>query len=182
MKKNLFLMGLLTLCMSFGLVSCGDDDNSSNDGGGNNHGVMTFVGTSTFYVVGMEADTKTTVPGDKVQMTLTGEGNKQASIVIPDMSYNYGGRDMNIKSFTANSGKEYTMTGSYQTGNMAFEWEEGEFATTTTGSDGNEKSVTGTIGAKYNHVTKQLDVVVEFKYGSMPFAINYAMIGDFQKN
>lgn len=185
MKKNLFLMGLMLLGMSLGVVSCGDDDDNvvtPTEDKKQNHGAMNFVGTSTFYVVSMQDETTTNKVDDNVQLTLTGEGNKQAEIVIPDMEYNMNGNIMTVKSFTANSGVEYTMKGSYQTGDMAFEWAEGDFTTTTTGADNKEKTVSGKISAKYNHAAKQLDVVVEFKYGAMPFPIHYALSGEYQKN
>ena len=185
MKKNLFFMGLMLLGMSLGVVSCGDDDDNvvtPTEDKKQNHGAMNFVGTSTFYVVGMQESTTTSKGGDNVQLTLTGDSKKQAEIVIPDMAYNMNGKDMIVKSFTANSGVEYTMTGSYQTGDMAFEWAEGEFSTTTTGTDGNTKEVKGTISAKYSHTAKKLDVVVEFTYGAMPMAIHYELSGDYQKN
>ncbi|MBO6233827.1 MAG: hypothetical protein J6N43_00155, partial [Prevotella sp.] len=49
-----------------------------------NHGAMNFVGTSTFYVVGMQEATTTQVENDRVVLTLTGEGSKLADIKIPD--------------------------------------------------------------------------------------------------
>lgn len=184
-KKNLLFMGLVALCMSLAFVSCGDDEENTNAGGSNggngsrDHGAMTFVGTSTFYVVG-QPETSTTTADDKVTLTLTGDGNKQAEIVIPDMHYS---ESMTVKSFTVNSGVEYTMTGSYATGDMAFEWADGEFTTTTTGTDGATKTVTGTVSAKYNHNAKKLDVTVEFKYGSMPMSIHYEITdAEYQKN
>ena len=146
-----------------------------------NHGAMNFVGTSTFYVVGMQESTTTQVENDKVVLTLVGDGNKQAEIVIPDMGYNHQGSEMLLKSFTANSGVEYTMTGSPMTGNMAFDWAEGDFATTTTGVDGYEKAVAGKISAKYNHSAKQLEVSATFTYGAMPWPIHYEIVGDYQK-
>jgi len=146
-----------------------------------NHGAMNFVGTSTFYVVGMQETTTTQVENDRVVLTLTGEGSKQAEIVIPDMNYNMQGNIMELKSFTANSGVEYTMTGSYMTGNMAFDWAEGDFTTTTTGADGQTKTVAGKISANYGHNSKKLKVTAEFKYGGMPFPIHYEIEGDYQK-
>jgi hypothetical protein len=145
------------------------------------HGAMNFVGTSTFYVVGMQETTTTQVENDKVVLTLTGEGSKLADIKIPDMNYNMQGNIMELKSFTANSGVEYTMTGSYMTGNMAFDWAEGDFTTTTTGADGQTKTVTGKISANYGHNSKKLKVTAEFKYGGMPFPIHYEIEGDYQK-
>ena len=142
------------------------------------HGAMNFVGTSTFYVVGMQ-ETTTQVENDRVVLTLTGEGSKQAEIVIPDMNYNMQGNIMELKSFTANSGVEYTMTGSFKTGDMAFDWAEGDFTTTTTGADGQTKTVTGKISANYGHSSKKLKVTAEFKYGGMPFPIHYEIEGDY---
>ena len=146
-----------------------------------NHGAMNFVGTSTFYVVGMQEATTTQVENDKVVLTLTGEGNKQAEIVIPDMVYNMNGNLMELKSFTANSGVEYTMTGSFKTGDMAFDWAEGNFTTTTTGADNQTKTVTGKISANYGHNSKKLKVTAEFKYGAMPWPIHYEIEGDYYK-
>ena len=145
------------------------------------HGAMNFVGTSTFYVVGMESTTTTNVENDKVVLTLVGDGTKQAEIVIPDMEYNLGGNIMELKSFTANSGVEYTMTGSFKTGDMAFDWAEGDFTTTTTGADGQTKNISGKISAKYNHSAKQLEVSATFTYGAMPWPIHYEIVGDYQK-
>ncbi|MBO5586668.1 MAG: hypothetical protein J5914_03140 [Prevotella sp.] len=145
------------------------------------HGAMNFVGTSTFYVVGMQEATTTQVENDKVVLTLTGEGSKLADIKIPDMNYNMQGTIMELKSFTANSGVEYTMTGSFKTGDMAFDWAEGDFTTTTTGADGQTKTVAGKISANYGHNSKKLKVTAEFKYGGMPFPIHYEIEGDYQK-
>lgn len=145
-----------------------------------NHGSMNFVGTSTFYVVGMQ-ETTTQVENDRVVLTLTGESSKLADIKIPDMNYNMQGNIMELKSFTANSGVEYTMTGSFKTGDMAFEWAEGDFTATTTGADGQTKTVTGKISANYGHSSKKLKVTVEFKYGAMPWPIHYEIEGDYQK-
>ena len=142
------------------------------------HGAMNFVGTSTFYVVGMQ-ETTTQVENDRVVLTLTGEGSKLAEIVIPDMNYNMQGNIMELKSFTANSGVEYTMTGSFKTGDMAFDWAEGDFTTTTTGADGQTKTVTGKISANYGHSSKKLKVTAEFKYGAMPWPIHYEIEGDY---
>ena len=143
-----------------------------------NHGAMNFVGTSTFYVVGMQ-ETTTQVENDRVVLTLTGEGSKLADIKIPDMNYNMQGNIMELKSFTANSGVEYTMTGSFKTGDMAFDWAEGDFTTTTTGADSQTKTVTGKISANYGHSSKKLKVTAEFKYGAMPWPIHYEIEGDY---
>ena len=144
-----------------------------------NHGSMNFVGTGTFYVVGMESVTTTQSENDKVVLTLTGDGNKQAEIVIPDMNYSLNGSPMNLKSFTANSGVEYTMTGSFKTGDMAFEWAEGDFTATTTGADGNVKNISGKISAKYAHSAQKLEVSTTFNYGVMPFPIHYEIVANY---
>jgi hypothetical protein len=144
------------------------------------HGAMNFVGTSTFYVVGMQ-ETTTQVENDRVVLTLTGEGNKQAEIVIPDMNYNMQGNIMELKSFTANSGVEYTLTGSFATGDMAFEWAEGDFTATTTGADGYVKNISGKISAKYAHSAKKLEVSTTFNYGAMPFPIHYEIVANYVK-
>ena len=145
------------------------------------HGAMNFVGTSTFYVVGMQESTTTQVENDKVILTLTGTGSKQAEIVFPDMGYNHQGSEMSLKSFTANSGVDYVMTGSFMTGDMAFDWAEGEFSTTTTGADGFEKAVSGKMSSKYAHSAQKLEVTAEFTYGAMPFPIHYEFVGNYQK-
>lgn len=183
MKKNLFFIVLMALGVCLGFVSCGsDDDDTTPNGESRNHGAMSFVGTSKFYVVGMQDDTSVSISGDQVELTLVGVGNKQAEIIFPDMEYNHNGTDMVVKSFTANTGVDYTMTGSYPTGDMAFDWEEGEFTATTTGVDGNPKTITGKLSARYVHSTKKFDVVAEFKYGSMPMAIHYELLdADYQK-
>jgi hypothetical protein len=116
-----------------------------------------------------------------VVLTLTGEGSKLADIKIPDMNYNMQGNIMELKSFTANSGVEYTLTGSFATGDMAFEWAEGDFTATTTGADGYVKNISGKISAKYAHSAKKLEVSTTFNYGAMPFPIHYEIVANYVK-
>ena len=180
MKKILFTMTTLIM-MALCVASCGDDDNNTTNPEQPKHGDMMFQGTSVFNVE-TTGYADATQEGDKVYLTLSGAAKKQAEIVIPDLTYTMsgGGRSMTIKSFTANSGKEYTMTGSFQTGDMAFEWAEGGFSTTTIGADGNEKTVTGTISAKYDHKAKKLVVsITNFRYGNMPMTMRYDFEGEF---
>lgn len=84
---------------------------------------------------------------------------------------------MTIKSFTV-SGLTYTMTGNYQTGDMAFEWNASGLTTTTIGTDGLEKSITvSALKAKYTHTTGELSLELTFNYGTMPYALTYEIDG-----
>lgn len=136
------------------------------------HGAMNFIGNSEFYLPAMKEQTLTKTVKDAVQVTMN--ANDQ-SITIPDMVYTQMG--MTIKSFTI-SGLTYTMTGSYPTGDMAFEWNADNFTTTTTGTDGKEKTITGSaLKAKYTHATGELTLEITFKYGTMPMALTYNIDG-----
>ena len=178
MKKILFTMTTLIM-MALCVASCGDDDNNTTNPEQPKHGDMMFQGTSVFNVETTGYD-DATQEGDKVYLTLSGAAKKQAEIVIPDLTYTMsgGGHAMTIKSFTANSGKEYTQVGTYP--NLYFEWEAGDFTTTTTGTDGNEKIVSGKISAKYYHIAKKLVVsITNFRYGNMPMTMRYDFEGVF---
>lgn len=136
------------------------------------HGAMNFIGNSEFYLPTMKEQTLTKTVKDAVQVTMN--ANDQ-SITVPDMTYAQMG--MTIKSFTI-SGLTYTMTGSYPTGDMAFEWNADNFTTTTTGTDGKEKTITGSaLKAKYTHTTGELTLEITFTYGTMPMALTYSIDG-----
>lgn len=136
------------------------------------HGAMNFIGNSEFYLPAMKEQTLTKTVKDAVQVTMN--ANDQ-SITIPDMVYTQMG--MTIKSFTI-SGLTYTMTGSYPTGDMAFEWNADNFTTTTTGTDGKEKTITGSaLKAKYTHATGELTLEITFTYGTMKMPLTYSIDG-----
>ncbi len=136
------------------------------------HGEMNFVGNSEFYLPDMKDMTMTKTVKDTVKVNM---GDDSQSITVPDMTY--PAYKMTIKSFTV-SGLTYTMTGSYQTGDMAFEWSADQFSTTTIGTDGLEKAVTGSaLKAKYVHSTGEFTLEFTFNYGTMPYALSYSIDG-----
>lgn len=136
------------------------------------HGAMNFIGNSEFYLPTMKEQTLTKTVKDDVQVTMNSD---YQSITVPDMTYAAMG--MTIKSFTI-TGLSYTMTGSYPTGDMAFEWSTDYFATKTVGTDGNEKTITGSaLKAKYTHATGEFTLEITFKYGAMPMALTYNIDG-----
>ncbi len=136
------------------------------------HGAMNFIGNSEFYLPTMKEQTLTKTVKDAVQVTMNSD---YQSITIPDMTYATMG--MTIKSFTI-TGLSYTMTGSYPTGDMAFEWSTDYFATKTVGTDGNEKTITGSaLRAKYTHATGEFILEITFKYGDMPMPLTYDIDG-----
>lgn len=134
------------------------------------HGPMRFVGDATFGAMGVSKEQK--------KDTLVVEmGNKNAGtsdkITIPDMVYS---PNMVIKSFVVD-GLAYTMVGSYP--NMYFEWNADAFSTTTIGTDGQEKQISGKLKAQYYHTQNKFAVSVEFTYGTAPHAMTYTCEGAF---
>ena len=128
------------------------------------HGPMRFVGDATFSAMGASKEQK--------KDTLVVEmGNKSAGtsdkITVPDMVYS---PNMVIKSFTVD-GLAYTMVGQYP--NMYFEWSTDNFSTTTIGTDGQEKQVSGKLSAQYYHTSGKFAVTVEFTYGAAPHSMTY---------
>ncbi len=136
------------------------------------HGAMNFIGNSEFYLPDMKDNTLTQTVKDTVSVTM---GDNSQSITVPDMTY--AAFNMTIKSFTV-SDLSYTMTGSYATGDMAFEWNADNFTTTTTGTDGFEKTIIGSnLKAKYTHSTGEFSLEVTFQYGAMPYLLTYSIDG-----
>ena len=131
---------------------------------GQMHGGMYFVGDATFSAMGASKEQKK----DTLIVEL---GNKNAGtsdkITFPDMVFS---PNMVIKSFTVD-GLAYTMVGKYP--NMYFEWDADEFSATTTGTDGQEKQVSGKLNAKYFHTQNKFAVTAEFTYGGMPHSVSY---------
>ena len=137
------------------------------------HSAMNFVGSADFYIATMKNQTYTNINKDTVKVTL-GTGN--ASFALPKMVYQ--AMNVTVAPFTL-SDLTYKMTGSFQTGDMAFTWaNDGDIKTTTTDATGTEKEVTVTsFSATYTHTTGELTLAMTFKYGSMPFAITYETKG-----
>lgn len=136
------------------------------------HSNMNFIGNAEFYLPSMQAQTQTAIVKDTVKVHM---GSDTQTITVPDMVY--ASMNMTIKSFDI-AGLTYTMTGSYQTGDMAFTWSTSDYSTTTTGTDGQEKAVKVTsMSAKYTHTTGELTLSVDFTYGSMPFPLHYEATG-----
>jgi len=127
------------------------------------HGAMNFIGNGDFYLPIMKETSFTNTIKDTIVVEMT--DNNTASITLPSMVYQ---NSMTINSFTI-SGAVWTMDMStYES-----TWAEQSFETTTTGTDNEEKSVSGTIAASYSHSTGALQVTATFTYGSMPMAVTY---------
>ena len=131
-----------------------------------NHGNMNFIGNSTF--------SASTATQDNVKDTVVvGDGN--TSVTLPTMYYK-------AMSMTLPSIKfidlQYTMTGSFMTGDMAFVWTKEYADTIITLADGTEKHLKNvSLMVKYTHTTGELTVDVTFTYGFMPFPLNYKQTG-----
>ena len=130
--------------------------------------VKTFTGHSEFYLPDMKEATLTTKVKDAVVLETNSDGSH---FTIPDMTYNFMGTDMTIKSFIINV-ESMENIGKTDDGDVFITWNEDNFTTTTTGADGLEKAVTGTnFKAKLLGDKKELTVEFSFKYGTMPYAI-----------
>lgn len=130
------------------------------------HGSMNFVGNGYFGVPAYD------VTQDVFKDTVIVSDNNTA-ITLPPMTYTT--MHMTIPSLKF-EGLSYTMTGSYATGDMAFNWKT-DSIDTDFDVDGATKHVTGSLDVTYTHATGALKVYVNFKYGSMPANLTYEMTG-----
>lgn len=130
-----------------------------------NHGDMNFIGSSTF--------SASTASQDNLRDTvIVGDGN--TSVTLPVMVYKALGMTLPSIKFT---NLKYVMTGSYQTGDMAFVWEK-QYADTIITVDGVEKHLKNVnLVVRYIHTSGELSVVADFQYGVMPFPLHYEMTG-----
>lgn len=122
---------------------------------------FTFIGSSDFYLPVMKDASLTKVAKDTLKFTLS-----TASITLPDMTY--PAMKSTVKSFTI-SGLTLTPNsdGTYSCTSTGY-------TSTTTGTDGKEKTITGTsLNATYNMTTGTLTLSTTFTYGSMPMALTY---------
>ncbi len=136
------------------------------------HGTMNFVGDADFWS-GEKNATFTTQVKDVVQVIM-GDNDTQ-SIIIPDMAFDKEGLQATIKSF-AISGLTYTMS-SDQSG-MVISWTSDKTTSTTTGTDGEAKSITvSDLKATYTHATEVLTVTFTLKYESIAKDVVYSFKG-----
>lgn len=127
------------------------------------HGAMKFAGKASFSVM----TTTVNVESD----TIVYDGS---DFIIPSMTYNMGGHEAIIPSFTI---KETTYEGGY----TGVTWNEQEFTTTAT----DEKTVTGKILSgtfTHNSGIYNVKLKIQFKYGQMPHDIIYEIDGFYVKS
>lgn len=125
------------------------------------HNAMKFAGKASFSVmtatVNVESDTIVYAGSD---------------FIIPSMTYNMGGHEATIPSFTI---KNTTYEGGY----AGVTWNEQDF--TTTAAD--EKAITGKIlsGTFTHNGIYNVKLKIQFKYGQMPHDITYEIDGFYVK-
>jgi len=126
------------------------------------HNAMKFAGKASFSVmtatVNVESDTIVYAGSD---------------FIIPSMTYNMGGHEATIPSFTI---KNTTYEGGY----AGVTWNEQDF--TTTAAD--EKAITGKILSgtfTHNGGIYNVKLKIQFKYGQMPHDITYEIDGFYVK-
>lgn len=133
-------------------------------------GTLKFIGNGEFYLPAMQETTLTQTVKDAVTVNM---GSETQSFDVPSLYY--AAMNMTIYSFNI-PGLAFTMTGSYATGDMKFEWHGNDITTTSTAPDGSTKSVTITaFSAAYDHAKGKLNMSLDFSYGSMPFPLHYAI-------
>ena len=126
------------------------------------HGAMKFAGKASFSVM------TTTVNVESDTIVYAG-----SDFIIPSMTYNMGGHEATIPSFTI---KGTTYEGGY----AGVTWNEQDF--TTTAAD--EKAITGKILSgtfTHNGGIYNVKLKIQFKYGQMPHDITYEIDGFYVK-
>ncbi|MCM1078906.1 MAG: hypothetical protein NC344_04645 [Bacteroidales bacterium] len=145
------------------------------------HGALKFIGNGEFYLPMMQEQTYTQTLKDVVTVNMS----ETQSFDIPSMAFDASGMGMGVMTITSFNvpGLTYTLTGSYQEGNMEFEWNGANISTVAKDATGAEKAVTVTnFHAAYNHVQGKLNVSLSFKYGAMPFELYYAAEAYYTKD
>lgn len=129
------------------------------------HAPMAFAGESVLSV----ATTIIENPKDTIMFTMTGMNS--GDITLPEM------KGMGtIPSFTI-SGVCFTMDE-----NHVVTFPEQTFSTSVE-VDGTEKSITGlSFSGTYTMADRSMEIVVTFKYGSMPFPMTYSFKGYYVKD
>lgn len=144
--KKLFL--LLMVCLS-AFSAMADTANS-----------FPFVGSSEFYLPSMKDASLTKVAKDTLVFSMN-----NSSITLPDMKYN---SSETVKSFTISG---LTLTNN---GDGSYSCTSTGYTSTTTGTDGATKTITGTsLKATYYMATGTLTLETTFTYGSMPMPLTY---------
>lgn len=133
---------------------------------------MNFVGDAEFWLSQKKNATFVTQVKDDVQVIMG--DNKTQSITVPDMVFDKGEFSATVKSFTI-SGLSYTMD---QTSGMVISWTSDKFTSTTTGTDGETKSISGSdLKATYTHATGVLTVTFTLTYESIDKEVVYSFKG-----
>ncbi len=136
------------------------------------HGAMNFIGNGDFYVSNMKETTLTTNVKDTIVVEMT--ENNTSNITLPQMIYN---GNLTVNPFTI-KGATWAM----DMATFVSTWAEQSFTTTTIGTDGFEKNVSGTLSAAYIHSTGAFQISVTFSYGSMPMPVTYESTGYYTVN
>lgn len=129
---------------------------------------MRFVGDATVGAMGTSIEQKKDTMIVELGNTADGMVGK---ITFPDMVFS---PKMTIKSFIVDG---VSVTGRPEPTGMYFEFNEDEFSTTTIGTDGQEKQVSGKLRAQYYHTLSRFAVTVEFTYGKAPHTMTCSCEG-----
>lgn len=134
------------------------------------HNTMTFAGPATLAVDGFGQ-----VASNESDTVLFAMNTQKltADITIPAISYNMGGNQRVIPSFTIH-GAAFTMDMTTMNATFADQ----TFSETTTDATGVEKAVTGaSLTGSYTHADRKLCITATYAYGGMPLNITYAFEG-----
>ncbi len=131
-----------------------------------------FVGTSTFFVPGMESQTTTTTPKDTVVFDLSGFNAQTCYAKAKLPSLYYAAANMTLPSFVIDN-----ISCSMDTDAKTITCTDQKFTTEATGADGQTKAVTGTITVSYDTIKGGMQLSATFSYGSMPVSVTYKMDG-----
>ena len=135
---------------------------------------MNFVGDAEFWLSQEKNATFVTQVKDDVKVIM-GDNNTQ-SITVPDMVFDKGEFSATVESFTI-SGLSYTTTND-KTSGLVISWTSDKFTSTTTGTDGETKSISGSdLKATYTHATGVLAVTFTLKYESIEKDVVYSFKG-----
>ena len=131
-----------------------------------------FVGTSTFFVPGMEDQTTTTTLKDTVAFDLFGFNAATYYVKAKLPSLYYAASNMTLPSFVIDS-VSCTLDMTAKTITCTDQ----KFTTKATGTDGQAKDVAGTITVSYDANKGGMQLSATFSYGSMPVSVTYKMDG-----
>ena len=156
---------IYTLLVAFGITTIALAQ------GNHNSSAMRFSGKASFAV----ASTVIEVESDTV--LYAGTSGTQADITIPQMTYNMGGQEMTIPSFTIHNAT-FAMDMATMTATFA-----NQTYNETLTVDGVEKAIIGqSLEASYKHdAFNTFTLSTTFKYGNMPMPITYQITAHYIK-